>query len=141
MKRPRSIRVRFTVNGRSETVLIAARTTLLALLRSDLRLTGTKEGCGAGDCGACTVLVDDQPTLACLVLAAEADGREVVTIETEHDARVARLRESFLAEAAFQCGYCTPGMIMAASRLPSDADRDAIRSALAGNLCRCICAR
>ncbi|MFN0179947.1 MAG: (2Fe-2S)-binding protein [Gemmatimonadales bacterium] len=137
MSRRGSIRVALRINGRPHAIDVAPATTLLDLLRSQLGLTGTKDGCGSGDCGACTVLVDDEPILSCLVLAAELSGRRVVTIETRNDARVERLREAFLDAAAFQCGYCTPGMIMAASRLPANADRKAIRAALAGNLCRC----
>ena len=137
MTRPRPIRIALTVNRQRQTVDVRPTTTLLELLRTELGLTGTKDGCGVGECGACTVLVDDQPTLSCLVLAAESDGRRVVTIETENDPRVGRLRQAFINGGALQCGYCTPGMIMAASRLPNDADRATIRAALAGNLCRC----
>jgi len=136
MSRP-SITVRLRVNGRPTEMKVAASTRLLELLRSELRLTGTKEGCDGADCGACTVLIDDQPTLACLVLAAELEGRSVTTIETDADERIARLREAFLDESALQCGYCTPGMIMAASRIPPGADAETIRAALAGNVCRC----
>jgi len=133
----RSITVRLRVNGRPIEAKVAASTRLLELLRSELRLTGTKEGCDGGDCGACTVLLDDQPTLSCLLLAVELDGRSVTTIETDADDRIARLREAFLDESALQCGYCTPGMIMAASRIPAGADAETIRAALAGNVCRC----
>jgi carbon-monoxide dehydrogenase small subunit len=130
-----SIAVR--VNGRVVHVVVPAATTLVELLRSDLRLMGTKVGCGVGECGACTVLVDGEPVLSCLVLAAEVDGRRVSTIEDRRKPRVRRLQEAFVATAGLQCGFCTPGMILAASRLPPDADDAAIRAGLVGNICRC----
>jgi carbon-monoxide dehydrogenase small subunit len=132
-----TVRVAVTVNGRVEDLVVPAATTLVELLRSHLRLTGTKVGCGVGECGACTVLVDDEPVLSCLVLAAEFDGRRVATIEDESDERVRRLQQAFVASAGLQCGFCTPGMILAASRLPPDADDGAIRAGLVGNICRC----
>lgn len=132
-----TVRIAVTVNGRVVDRVVPAATTLVDLLRSHLGLTGTKFGCGVGDCGSCTVLVDDEPALSCLVLAAELDGRTVTTIEDEQDERIRRLQQAFVATAGLQCGFCTPGMILAASRLPPDADADAIRSGLVGNLCRC----
>ena len=136
MKRSR-VGVSVTVNGHLHTARVPATTTLLDLLRGPLGLTGAKEACGVGECGACTVLVDGEPTLACLVLAAEAQDRTVVTIEHTRDVRIARLRRAFAEEAALQCGFCTPGMILAASRLPPGATAAEIRAALAGNICRC----
>ena len=126
-----------TVNGRALDVEVPSATTLVDLLRVHLTLTGTKVGCGVGECGACTVLVDGAPVLSCLVLAAELDGREITTIEDQSDARIRELQESFVSTAALQCGFCTPGMILAASRLPPDADDKTIRAGLVGNLCRC----
>ena len=137
MSRAATLAVSVTVNGRVHAARIPASTTLLALLRSRLGLTGTKEGCGVGECGACTVLVDGAAILACLILAAEVDGRAVTTIEHDGDARLRRLRRAFADEAALQCGFCTPGMILAASRLPARATTATIRAGLAGNICRC----
>lgn len=137
MRRKRSARIAIRVNGQPLGLDLPASTTLADLLRSELRLTGTKEGCGVGECGACTVLVDDEPMLSCLMLAAEAGGRRITTIECDDDPRLERLREAFLEESAFQCGFCTPGMVLAASRLPAGASAAAIRAALVGNLCRC----
>ena len=125
------------VNGRAVRCRIPAQTTLTELLRSHLALPGTKVGCGVGECGACTVLVDDVPVVSCLVLAAELEGRRITTIETDDDAAVAVLRRTFVTAGGLQCGFCTPGMILAASRLPAGADPVAIRAGLAGNLCRC----
>ncbi len=137
MKPATTVRVAVTVNGRRVRVEVPAATTLVELLRSHLGLTGTKVGCGVGECGACTVLLDGEPVASCLVLAAEVDGRRVSTIEDRRSARVRRLQEAFVAAAGLQCGFCTPGMILAASALPPDADEAAIRAGLVGNICRC----
>jgi carbon-monoxide dehydrogenase small subunit len=137
MTRIRLEKITLQLNGQPVTLELDPTTTLLDLLRSELRLTGTKDGCGVGECGACTVLVDDTPTLSCLLLAVEVNGRRVTTIECRDDARLERMRQAFLEESAFQCGFCTPGMIVAASRIRAGATPDAIRAALAGNLCRC----
>jgi len=129
--------VRVTVNGRRHESTVEAATTLVDFLRGDLGLTGTKVGCDGGECGACTVLLDGVPVPSCLVLAVETDGRAVTTIEHPDDPRLGALAGAFVAAAGLQCGFCTPGMIMAAHPLPADADDATIRAALAGNLCRC----
>ena len=135
---PSSImKLALTVNGTRHELDVSASTTLADLLRSHLSLTGTKVGCDVGECGACTVLIGGKTTLACLVLAVEVDGEEVTTIENVSDERLRVLKRAFVAEAGLQCGFCTPGMIMAASRLPPSADATAIREALVGNICRC----
>ena len=133
--------LRFTLNGDPVAVHAPAATALLDLLRDRLGLRGTKWGCRVGDCGACTVLVDDRPSLACLQLAAQVDGRSVVTIEglTARDG-LSDLQQAFVEAGAIQCGYCTPGMVVAAEgllRRGRDLDEDAVRAGLDGNLCRC----
>ena len=137
MKAQSIVRVVVSVNGTRRELEVPAATTLVDLLRVNLGLTGTKVGCDVGECGACTVLVDDEPMLACLMLAAEADGCTVTTIEAHDDERISRLQHAFVEDAGLQCGFCTPGMILAASRLRGQSDPDAIRAALAGNICRC----
>ena len=137
MTRSTSVSISVTVNGKRERLEVPARWRLVDLLRASLALTGTKVGCDVGECGACTVLMNGVPTLACLVLAAEADGRAVTTIENTEDTRLRALRSAFVEEAGLQCGFCTPGMILAASRLERGAGDIAIREALVGNLCRC----
>jgi carbon-monoxide dehydrogenase small subunit len=132
-----STSISLTVNGTPQELRVPASTTLVELLRSHLQLTGTKVACDGGECGACTVLVDGRPVLSCLILAVEVDGRDVTTIESTSDQRVLGLQRAFVREAALQCGFCTPGIIMAASGLDSGADADEIRAALAGNICRC----
>ncbi|MBU2550332.1 MAG: (2Fe-2S)-binding protein [Proteobacteria bacterium] len=135
------IRVQFFVNGREEDLLTAPNRSLLQVLREDLGLTGTKHGCGLGDCGSCTVLLDGRPVNSCLVLAAQVQGREVTTIEGLSDGdRLHPLQESFIEKGAVQCGFCTPGMILSAKALLDRKKRpreSEIREALSGNLCRC----
>ena len=133
--------VRVTVNGELRENLIANNTLLLDYLRSELRLTGSKSGCDGGECGACTVLVDGKPHLACIGLAVRGDGKNVETIESlAENGRLSRLQKMFHEKLGTQCGFCTPGMIMASEALlrsdprPSD---ETIRKALEGNLCRC----
>ena len=127
--------MRFTLNGAATDVSAPPMARLLDVLREECALTGTKEGCGEGECGACTVLVDGQPVVSCLVPFAQVAGREVLTIEGLGDGHP--LQHHFLNEAGAQCGICTPGMIMVAATLGRDATLDEIRVALAGNLCRC----
>ena len=130
-----------TVNGEAYQLEVAPQTTLLELLRDQLHLPGTKEGCGLGDCGACIVLVGGKPVNSCLMLAVDAKGREVVTIEgLETNGQLHPLQRSFLEKGAVQCGFCTPAMILSAKSLldksPSPGEEE-IKEALSGVLCRC----
>jgi len=133
--------VALTVNGRRREDAVDDATLLLDHLREQLTLTGTKRGCDGGECGACTVLVDGDPVLACLTLAARCEGKRVETIEAlAVNGRMAALQAAFHEKLGTQCGFCTPGMIMAAEALlrrDPAPDAAAIRAALAGNLCRC----
>ncbi len=134
-------KISLTVNGQLEQLQVPSHMTLLHALRDKLGLTGTKNGCEAGECGACTVLVDGEPVNSCLVLAVELDGREVTTVEgLAQDGKLTPLQESFAALNAVQCCYCTPGILMAATALlrrnPHPTPDD-IQEALVGNLCRC----
>jgi 4-hydroxybenzoyl-CoA reductase subunit gamma len=133
--------VALTVNGRAREDAVADHMLLLDYLRQTVGLTGTKEGCDGGECGACTVLINGEPQLACITLAASCDGRNVETIEgLAIDGRMSRLQQAFHEKLGTQCGFCTPGMIMAAEALlrrnahPAEVE---IREALSGNLCRC----
>ena len=133
--------ITFRINGERRTETVSPTATLLEMIRDQLHLTGTKEGCGIGECGACTVLLDGAPVTACLVLAAEIDGCEVRTIESEVvDGQLSLLQQAFIDAGAVQCGFCTPGMIMSARGLllrnPHPTDEEIIE-AIAGNLCRC----
>ncbi len=133
--------IELRVNGHVERASVPAGMTLLEFLRDRLALTGTKEGCGIGECGACTVLLDGKPVTACLVLAVEADGLDVHTIEGEAtDGELSALQRAFVDAGAVQCGFCTPGMIMSARGLllrnPHPSDEEIVE-AIAGNLCRC----
>jgi aerobic-type carbon monoxide dehydrogenase small subunit (CoxS/CutS family) len=127
--------VRFTLNGKNRDVRAAPMKRLLDVLREDCGLTGTKEGCGEGECGACTVIVDGQPVNSCLVPFAQVRGSAVTTIEGLRDRHP--LQEAFVVEGGAQCGICTPGMILAAAALPRGASLDEMRTGLAGNICRC----
>jgi xanthine dehydrogenase YagT iron-sulfur-binding subunit len=135
--------ISLTVNGRLETVRIAPQITLAELLREELGLTGTKVGCNRGECGSCTVLLDDQPVLSCSVLAVEAAGKRVRTVEgLASDGKLHPLQQAFLEHDALQCGYCTPGMLMSLVALLERTRRpteDDVRRAIDGNACRCGC--
>jgi len=131
----------FNVNGKSETVCIYPMERLLDVLRNELVLTGTKEGCGEGECGACCMLIDGSLVNSCLIPVAQAENTSIVTIEGLADnSRYAPLRDAFVAMGGAQCGICTPGMILASAHLlerkPAPS-RDEIREGLSGNLCRC----
>jgi carbon-monoxide dehydrogenase small subunit len=130
-----------TVNGVKEYLDVPPNLTLLQMLREELALTGTKNGCAAGECGACTVLMDGEPVNSCMVLAVEADGAEIVTVEgLAHDSQLDLLQQTFVEAGAVQCGFCTPGMLISARALLDrnpDPTEEQIRVALVGNLCRC----
>jgi len=135
------MKIRFTVNERQHECEVDAQTRLLDLLREDLALTGTKEGCGEGECGACTVLIDGRAVNSCLVLAPQVDGKSVLTIEGLAQGEALHpIQQAFVEQGGVQCGFCTPGFIMSTYALlqenPSPSD-DEILTALEGNLCRC----
>jgi carbon-monoxide dehydrogenase small subunit len=133
--------ITLTVNGESQTLAVPVHRTLLEVLREQLLLTGTKHGCELGECGACTVLVDGVPTLACLTLPIEVQGCAITTIEgLERGARLHPLQETFAELGAAQCGYCTPGMLLSGAALLEqnpNPSLEEIKQALSGNLCRC----
>ncbi|HXF51339.1 MAG TPA: (2Fe-2S)-binding protein [Dehalococcoidia bacterium] len=137
MKRP----VTLTINGARRELFVEPNVTLLDAVRDELRLTGAKEGCGTGDCGACSMIVDGRLITSCLVLAVEADGADVTTIEgLARDGELHPLQRAFIDRGAVQCGYCIPGMILAGKALLDANPRpteEEIRRAIAGNLCRC----
>lgn len=130
-----------TVNGREREDAVADHALLIDYLRDVVRLTGTKQGCDGGECGACTVLIDGKPRLACITLAASCAGARIETIEgLSEDGRMSRLQQAFHEKLGTQCGFCTPGMIMASEALlrrKPDPTEGEIREALSGNLCRC----
>ncbi len=133
--------ITLTVNGEAEVVNVPSHMTLLQMLREQLVLTGTKNGCSAGECGACTVLLNGEPVNSCLVLAVECDGAEITTVEgLAHDGQLDPVQEALMEAGGVQCGFCTPGVLISARALlnrnphPTEAD---IREALVGNLCRC----
>ena len=130
-----------TVNGALERIDVPANMTLLQMLRDKLALTGTKNGCEAGECGACTVLVDGEPANSCMILAVEADGREIMTVEgLAPEGQLSPIQQAFVDQNAVQCGFCTPGMLMSTygllRRNPNPTEEE-IKQALVGNLCRC----
>ncbi|MBI5568777.1 MAG: (2Fe-2S)-binding protein [Desulfomonile tiedjei] len=130
-----------TVNGEEVNLAVTPNTTLLEVLREDLGLTGVKEGCAEGVCGACTVLMDGNPVRSCLTLALEAGGADIVTVEgMATGGNLHPIQQAFIEHGAVQCGFCTPGMILASKALldrNSDPSEDEIKTALAGNFCRC----
>jgi len=134
-------KITLLVNGRTHRLLVEPRWSLLFVLREKLGLTGTKVGCERGECGACTVLIDDVPHYACMILALEAEGRSITTVEgLMNGEELGPVQQAFLEHDAFQCGYCTPGQVVAVEGLlrknPKPSDED-IRRAVSGNLCRC----
>lgn len=136
--------IEVTVNGVRRTAAVAPHHTLLEVLRDDLALTGTKECCLVGECGACTVIVDGRSVDSCLVLAVEVDGADILTVEglAARDGRLAPLQQAFLDKGAVQCGFCIPGQLMAAHALLQEhphPTRPEIEEGMAGNLCRCAC--
>jgi len=135
------VKISFHLNGKEVLVDVPPDRKFVNVLREDLEVTGTKEGCGAGECGACTILVDGQTRLSCLMAAAQLEGRHVTTIEgLEADGRLHPVQEAFIEYGAVQCGFCTPGTVLAAVRLLDqnpEPTREQIRQGLSGNLCRC----
>jgi aerobic-type carbon monoxide dehydrogenase small subunit (CoxS/CutS family) len=133
--------IELNVNDETHEILISPNRTLLEILREDLGMTGTKKGCDQGVCGTCTVLIDGRPVRSCLILAVEAQGRKITTIEgLVQGGKITPLQEAFLSEGAVQCGFCTPGMILTAKALleenPTPTKEEVLR-AISGNLCRC----
>lgn len=133
--------IKLTINGESVEAAVEPNQTLLQFLREDLGLTGTKHGCGLGDCGACTVIMDGKAVNSCLVLAVQASGKDVLTIEgMASGAELHPIQQAFVDKGAIQCGYCTPGMILSAKAFLDENPRPSeneIRTAISGNLCRC----
>ena len=137
MKQP----MKFNINGEIYDDEIDVRRTLLEVLRENFGLTGTKKGCNEGECGTCTVLLDGKPVASCLVLAVEAQGKRIETVEgLEQNGELDHLQQAFIEHGAFQCGFCTPGVLMAAKGLLNENPKpseEEVRKAIAGNLCRC----
>jgi len=135
------IRVRFQVNEQNIELKVDPRATLLDVLREQLGLTGTKRGCDAGDCGACTVIMNGKAILSCLTPVLQADGKEIITIEgLAHEGKLHLLQEAFMECGAVQCGFCTPGMLLSAKALldrNSSPTQEEVKVAISGNLCRC----
>ncbi len=134
--------ISFVFNGNPMQMIIEDHWTLLYLIREELGYTGTKEGCGSGECGACTVIVDGNAVNSCLYLAAEIDGKALLTIEglASSDGRLHPIQKAFIENGGIQCGFCSPGMILSAKALLDEnpnADEDEIKDAIAGNICRC----
>ena len=137
----KTIELAFTINGKMERISVPPHRTLLEMLREDLQLTGAKEGCGHGECGACTVILDGKTVNSCLVLAAEVEGRELLTIEgLKSGDKLHTIQQAFVDLSGMQCGFCTPGVILSGKVLLDanpDPTREEIQQALAGNFCRC----
>jgi len=135
------VNISFKLNGKPCTICVNPFKTLVKVLREDLNLTGTKEGCGQGECGACTILLDGKPVNSCLIFAPQVEGKEVTTIEGLHcRGELHPIQEAFIEEGAIQCGFCTPGFIMSSKALLETnphPTKEEIKVALAGNLCRC----
>jgi aerobic carbon-monoxide dehydrogenase small subunit len=133
--------INVTVNHKKYELAVDPNMTLADMIREELKLTGTKKGCGLGECGACTVLLDGKPVSSCLVLTLEADNRDVVTIEgVETEKGLHPIQQAFVEKGAIQCGFCTPGMVLSAKALLDEnphPDEHDIRKAISGNLCRC----
>jgi len=134
-------RISVKVNGTTHRLLVESRTTVASVLRDELELTGTKTGCNSGECGSCTILVNGKPVYSCMMLALDADGAEITTIEAlEKNGKLSAVQQAFIDNDAYQCGYCTPGQIMAAAALLDknpNPTRDEIKQGMSGNLCRC----
>ena len=134
-------KINVTVNNELEQVVVPSNMTLMRLLRENLALTGTKNGCSAGECGACTVLLNGEPVNSCMVLAVECDGANIVTVEgLAGEKQLAPIQEAMIHEGGVQCGFCTPGILISSHALlkrNSNPSEDEIRAALVGNLCRC----
>ena len=139
--KPKMISINFTINGENKQLDIPAGMTALELVRDRLELKGTKEGCGIGECGACTIVVDGRAVNACLMFAAQLDGREIFTVESLDQAdQLHPIQEAFAKQHAVQCGFCTPGLLMSTRALLTEKlnpDRSEIVKAISGNLCRC----
>lgn len=133
--------IELKVNGDSFQIIVEPRRTLLEALREDIRLTGTKRGCDTSDCGLCTVIVDGKPVLSCLVLAVDAQGKDILTVEgLARDGQLHPLQKAFIDHGAIECGFCTPGMLLTGKALldenPCPSEQE-VRQAIAGNFCRC----
>ncbi len=139
-KRPKKL-LTLTINGETYEIAVEPQETLLEVLHKRIGLTGTKEGCGTGECGSCTVLVEGEPLLGCLLLAVECENKQIETIEGQADEGVLTpVQQAFLEKGAVQCGFCTPGMVMASTALlrsNSEPNQEEIKGALEGHLCRC----
>lgn len=136
-----NIILNFSINGKSHSILADPRARMLDIIRNDLGLTGTKEGCGVGECGACTIILNGEPITSCLVLAGQMQDAEILTIEGMSDDEIGRvIQDCFVEGDAVQCGFCTPGFVLSAYALLKKnphATRQEIREAIAGNICRC----
>jgi carbon-monoxide dehydrogenase small subunit len=133
-------KIELTVNGRRRSLTVKPNDLLINVIRKDLHLTGTKYGCGIGECGACTVLLDGKPVLACLMLAASANGKTITTVEGLGDEKLDPVQEAFIDHGAIQCGFCTPGMVVTAKALLEEnpnPTEDEIKDYIRGNICRC----